>query len=95
MFKPLEVKALSNYKIWIKYTDIEGEVDLSYLAGKGVFKAWDDIDFFKKVHIGSGGEIAWDDKIDLCPDTIYMKLTGKTPEQLFPNLIQEKDQVNA
>ncbi len=37
MFKPIAIKALSNYKIWIKYSDgVEGEVNLSYFAGKGV-----------------------------------------------------------
>ena len=94
MFKPLKVKALKDYKLWVKYTDgIEGEVDLSHLVGKGVFVLWNDYDLFKKVHIGEHGEIYWSDKIDLCSDSIYMKLTNKTPEELFPNL--QKQKVNA
>jgi len=75
MFKPIAVKALPGYKLWVKYSDgVEGQVDLSYLVGKGVFSLWNDENLFKKVYIGSGGEIAWSDEIDLCPDSIYMKI---------------------
>jgi hypothetical protein len=87
MFKPVEVKALPNYKLWLKYTDgVEGEVDLSHLVGKGVFALWNDYTAFEKVYIGPSGEIAWSEEIDICPDSVYMKITGKTPQQLFPNL---------
>jgi hypothetical protein len=80
MFKPIAVKALPGYKLWVKYSDgVEGQVDLSYLVGKGVFSLWNDENLFKKVYIGSGGEIAWSDEIDLCPDSIYMKI-GKERE---------------
>lgn len=46
MPKPLEVKPLPNFRLWLRYDDgVSGEVDLSYLAGKGIFKAWDQSDF--------------------------------------------------
>ena len=87
MFHPVEVKALSGYRIWIRFADgVEGEVDLSHLAGRGVFSSWQDDKVFQQVHIGPGGELAWSEEIDLCADSIYMKLTGKTPEDVFPNL---------
>ncbi|MFN8457660.1 MAG: DUF2442 domain-containing protein [Anaerolineae bacterium] len=87
MFKPIKVKPLPNYKLWVKYSDgVEGEVDLSHLAGKGVFALWNDYTAFEQVYIGSSGEIAWSDEVDICPDSTYMKITGKTPEELFPNL---------
>lgn len=90
MFKPIAIKALSNYKIWIKYSDgVEGEVDLSYLAGKGVFSIWNDYEKFKNVKIGEHGEVMWDENTDLCPDSIYIKLTGKSIEELFPNIKKE------
>lgn len=86
---PIEVKALERYRIWVKYSDgTEGIVDLSDLAGKGVFTLWDDEQEFRKVSIGPGGEIAWGDRIDLCPDAIYLRLTGKQPEDIFPKLRQ-------
>ena len=45
---------------------------------------------FDQVHIGPGGSIAWDDEIDLCPDTLYMEISGKRPEEVFPNLKTER-----
>ncbi len=34
--RPIEVRALAPYRIWLRYDDgIEGEVDLSDLAGDG------------------------------------------------------------
>ena len=93
MPKPLEVKPLKNFRLWLRYDDgTEGEVDLSELAGRGVFKAWNHQEFFKEVKIGSQGEISWSEEVDLCPDALYMRLTKKSPEDVFPNL---KTGVNA
>ena len=90
MYKLIQIKALPNYMLWVKFSDgVEGEADLSHLAGKGVFSLWNDYSAFEKVYIGKSGQIAWTDEIDICPDTIYMTVTGKTPEQLFPNLKTE------
>ena len=87
MFKPVEVKARPNYKLWLRYEDgAAGEVDLAHLAGKGVFKLWDDYQAFEQVYIGPQGQIAWTEQIDLCPDTLYFELTGKKPEDVFSNL---------
>lgn len=92
MYKPIEVKPLSGYKIWLKYSDgTSGEVDLSHLAGKGVFKYWDNYDNFRRVTIGENGEIAWSEEIDLCPDSLYLKIAGKTAEELFTGLCMEYD----
>jgi len=94
MLKPIKIKPLPDYKLWIKYSDgVEGEVDLSYLVGKGVFAVWKDIKFFRNVVIGKSGEIRWGRGIELCSDAIYMKITGKSPEEVFPKLKMEK--VNA
>ena len=61
-------------------------VDLSDLVGEGVFTLWCDPHIFEQVQIGSFGELAWLDKIDLCPDSLYLKVTGKKPEDIFPTL---------
>jgi hypothetical protein len=59
VFKPVQVKALSDYRLWVKYADgVEGEIDLSHLAGKGVFALWNDYNIFEKVYIGTSGQIA-------------------------------------
>jgi hypothetical protein len=87
MIKPVLVKALPGYRIYLEFSDgNKGEVDLSDLAGKGVFKVWNDYEFFEKVHLGDHREIKWNDEIELCADSLYLKLTGKSPEELFPKL---------
>lgn len=87
MPKPVEVRALANYRIWLRYDDgVQGEVDLGDLAGRGVFKAWDDPAFFSAVRVASHGAVEWGSGLDLCPDALYMRLTGRSPEELFPAL---------
>ena len=89
---PVEVRALEPYRIWLRYDDgVEGELDLSYLAGDGVFAAWEDHSFFAGVHLGPAGSIAWSERIDLCGDALYMKITGMTPEEMFPTWLGDAD----
>jgi hypothetical protein len=91
MIRPISVRALPNYRVYLEFSDgVKGEVDLSDLAGKDVFLAWENYSFFEKVHIGGHHEIKWNDEIELCPDSLYLKLTGKTPEELFPRLRREQ-----
>jgi len=93
MPKPLKVKPLQNFRLWLRYDDgTTGEVDLSNIAGRGVFKAWENEELFKAVRIGPHGELAWGENLDLCSDSIYMRLTKKSPEDVFPTL---KTGVNA
>lgn len=87
MAQPIEVTALPNFRIFLRYDDgANGEIDLSDLAGRGVFKAWEDIAFFNSVRLGSHGAIEWGAEIDICPDAMYLRLTGKSPEEIFPSL---------
>ena len=87
MFKLVELKVLQGYRLWLRFTDgVEGEVDLSDLAGRGVFEAWNDRHFFENVHIDESGAPVWGNNLDLCPDALYLRLTGKTPEEVFPKL---------
>jgi Protein of unknown function (DUF2442) len=83
MLEPLEVRPLAGHSIWIRYSDgTGGEVDLSHLAGRGVFALWNDREAFERVHIGPGRAIAWSDEVELCPDAVYLRLTGKSPSDL-------------
>ncbi|MBA3816627.1 MAG: DUF2442 domain-containing protein [Parachlamydiaceae bacterium] len=58
-----------DYKLWIQFDDgLAGEVDLKKLAGKGVFSAWNSIEFFKSVHIDKKTQtVAWGEDLDLDP----------------------------
>lgn len=91
MIRPVFARALPNYRLYLEFSDgSKGEVDLSDLASKGVFEPWNNPSCFEKVHIGSHREIKWNDEIELCPDLLYLRLTGKTPEELFPRLQRMK-----
>jgi len=60
MTRPIKVKALPNFHIWLRYDDgTEGKVDLSDLAGRGVFKAWDDFGILQLGPVGG----AWRDRM--------------------------------
>jgi hypothetical protein len=90
MFRPVKVNALPGYRLRVEFADgVAGEVDLSHLVGKGVFALWDDDTAFEQVYIGDAGQIAWSDAIDICSDAVYIEITGKTPEELFPSLAAE------
>ena len=87
MVKIAKVKVLENYHLEVAFDDgVCGVVDLSEFVGKGVFTLWRDPHVFEEVRIGSFGELVWGDTIDLCPDSLYLKATGKKPEDVFPAL---------
>lgn len=89
MFKPIEVTPLAGYRLHLRYEDgVAGEVDLSHLAGRGVFELWNDPGEFQRVSIGPSGEIRWTDQIDLCPDALYLQITGQTAAEVFAKIKQ-------
>ena len=91
LISPVLVQARPNYHLYLEFSDgTKGEVDVSNLAGTGVFHRWNDYTFFERVHIGPHREVRWDDELELCADSLYLKLTGKAPEQLFPRLRPEQ-----
>jgi hypothetical protein len=90
MKKVVEAKALEGFRLWARFSDgFEGFADLADLAGKGVFSAWNSPGAFARAQATHFGAVAWGDAIDLCPDTLYLRITGKKPEDLFPSLRQE------
>ena len=85
MVRPTRVESRGGYRIWLEYSDgTAGELDLSYLAGRGVFKVWEETARFETVHIGPAGGIAWGDDVELCPDDLYMRLTGRPLSAAMP-----------
>ncbi|MBI4581664.1 MAG: DUF2442 domain-containing protein [Planctomycetes bacterium] len=90
MRKVSQVKALPEYRLALAFDDgVSGTVDLSDLVGKGVFALWCDRSAFEQVRVGPSGELVWGAQIDLCPDALYLKVTGKKPADIFPALSAE------
>lgn len=88
---PTRVEARPDFHIYLEFSDgTKGEVDLSDLASSEVFEKWKNPEFFRSVHVGDQREIKWDEEIELCADSLYLELTGKSPAQLFPKLRREQ-----
>ena len=78
MNRPTKVEALPDFRLRVAYPDgTEGMIDLSGDVGRGVFAPLADEAFFRTVHIGRFGQIAWSEDIEICPDAAYLEITGK------------------
>jgi hypothetical protein len=76
----VSAKYLHDYQLEIIFNDgTKGTADFSdYAKRGGVFSNFQDIDFFKKVFINMElGVLTWPGDIDIAPETVYTKVTGK------------------
>lgn len=86
MIQLTQIKPMPNYRLWLKYADgVEGVVDLSDLVGQGVFALWNDEREFQKARAVPSA-IIWNDDVDVDAVSLYLQLTGKQPEDVFPKL---------
>ena len=82
-------KALPGYRLELHFDNGEsGVVDLSAYVGRGLFTIWDEPSIFEQVLNTSEGAVAWPGEIDLCPDSLYLQMTGKKPKEVFPAIRQ-------
>ena len=84
------VKVVSRFSVEVAFEDgVCGIVDLGDLAGRGVFSEWLKEGVFESVKVTSCGALEWPGELDLCADSIYLRLTGKAPvevaEERMPN----------
>ena len=87
MVKLINAIPQAEYRLHLEYDDgATGDVDLSGLISKGVFAALSDAAVFETVTIGEHGELRWTDDLELCGDSLYLRITGKSAGELFPNL---------
>jgi hypothetical protein len=83
----ISAKALPGFRLELRYAGGEsGIVDLSSLVGKGAFAAWNAPAVFESVSVTDSGAVEWPGEIDLCPDALFLEMTGKRPEDVFPAL---------
>lgn len=81
------VKALPGYRLELRFDNGEsGVVDLSEFVGRGVFAAWERPGVFEQVAVTSEGAVEWPGELDMCPDALYLRMTGKRPQDVFPSL---------
>ena len=78
MERPNRIAALPGYRLELSFPDgTIGIIDLSDSVGKGVFAPLQDETFFKSVHIGAFGQIAWSEEIEICSDAAYLEIKAK------------------
>ena len=83
----LEASPQAGFKLFLRYDDgVAGVMDLSSLAGQGVFATWLTPGVFEQVRLTEAGALEWPGDVDLCPDALYLELTGKATEEVFPAL---------
>lgn len=85
MNKVVDVRPLHDYRIWLRFSDgTQGDVDLSDLAGRGVFAAWADPNVFTAVRVEQGGGIEWPGEIDMCPRRAVLAADGQSGRRHLP-----------
>jgi Protein of unknown function (DUF2442) len=85
--KIIEAKPLPGYQLALQFDNGEGGVvDLTEFVGVGVFATWNEPGVFEQVSITAEGAVEWPGELDMCPDALYLRMTGKRPEEVFPTL---------
>lgn len=80
------VKARPNFCLELQFENGEwGVVDLSEYVGRGVCAAWEQPGVFEQVGVSDEGAVVWPGEIDFCPDALYLRMTKKRPEEVFPS----------
>ena len=68
--KLVELSPRENYGLFLRYEDrTEGVVDLSSLAGHGVFALWLKPRLFEQVKLSDTGVPEWPGELELCSDS--------------------------
>jgi len=80
--KLIAVETPKKYLLSLQFDDgTKGLADVSHLAGRGVFRQWDEGDLFFKVQIDQEtNALFWNDSLDLDPDNLYLQIRGLTFE---------------
>ncbi len=85
--KILAANPLPDFRLRLGFSDgTNSVVDLSDIAGRGVFQSWLKPGVFDQVTVTDYGALNWPGDLDLCPDSMYLRATGQEPEELFPAL---------
>ncbi|MEM7128837.1 MAG: DUF2442 domain-containing protein [Chloroflexota bacterium] len=81
----IEVKHIEGYRLELTFTTNE-KTELDFrerIVGRGgVFKALEDLDYFKQVMVDEEiGTLVWPNEVDFCPDVLYSEAMDK-PESI-------------
>jgi len=83
LYDVVAVEARPGFRVWVRFENgVEGEADLSDLAGRGVFQRWTEKPAeFAEVSVDpESGTLTWPGGLDVAPDRLYsevLRATGK------------------
>ncbi len=76
-----DVRHIKDYRLELTFADgVRAEMDFrrKVVGRGGVFKALEDVSFFRQVRVDSeAGTLVWPNDVDLDPDVLYSEATGK------------------
>ena len=84
------VETLRGYRLWVEFEDgTQGEADVSDLAEEShrVGDLWANREYFNTAHVPDYGGVAWKGQlVDINPNVLYMKVTGKALDEVYPQV---------
>ena len=83
LYDVVAVEARPGFKVWVRFENgLEGEADLSDLAGRGVFARWtaNPAEFAEVSVDPESGTATWPGGLDVAPDRLYSEVLRTTDE---------------
>jgi len=83
LYDVVAVEARPGFKVWVRFENgVEGEADLSDLAGRGVFERWTEYpgEFAEVAVDAESGTLTWPGGLDVAPDRLYSDVVRATGE---------------
>ncbi len=79
-------EAVEGLKVKLTFENgVVGTVDFSELATSALFSPLKNDEFFESVSIVRDGRaLAWGEELEICADSLFLRITGKKPEEIFP-----------
>lgn len=86
MIRIAQAEALGSMKVRLTFENgVSGTVDFSELAVSPLFGDLKNDEFFKGVSIVRDGRaLTWGKELEICADSLFLKITGKKAEDIFP-----------
>jgi hypothetical protein len=88
MLTIIEAHPLQDFKLALTFNNGKsGTVDLAGISRTGVFEAWNDPAYFRKVFVHPEFHtVTWPGNLDLDPYVLYAQMTGKCIEDVLASV---------
>ncbi len=86
MIRIAQAVATEGLKLRLTFENgVSGTVDFSEMATSPLFSSLKNDKFFESVSIiRNGRALAWGEELEICADSLFLRITGKKAEDIFP-----------